>query len=143
LVHQPDFNDPVKKYSDKASAATSICKVRTRLFSKTNSADQTQDSKKSKNFQHVSAGPQPIFGLAVGLRGLGAARMKHAGPPGPGGCYEMPENLFSYSLSDIHRCKLLGPPDEEEIHSVPLFNSDQLHGDLKNSLPFLQLHTGL
>jgi hypothetical protein len=33
-----------------------------------------------KNFQHVSAGPQPIFGLAEGLRGLGAARMKHAGP---------------------------------------------------------------
>src|SRR5687768_5024891 len=32
-------------------------------------------------FQHVSAGPQPIFGLAGGLRGLGAARMKHAGPP--------------------------------------------------------------
>jgi hypothetical protein len=68
-----------------------MCKVITTLFYKTNSANQTQDSKQLKNFRHVSAGPQPIFGLAVGLRGLGAARMKHAGPPGPGGCYEMPE----------------------------------------------------
>jgi hypothetical protein len=61
-----------------------------------------------KNFQHVSAGPQPIFGLPVGLRGLGATRMKYAGPPGSRGCYEMPENLFSYSLSYILLCKLLG-----------------------------------
>jgi hypothetical protein len=35
-------------------------------------------------FQHVSAGPQPSFDLAGGLRGLGAARMKHAGPHRPG-----------------------------------------------------------
>jgi hypothetical protein len=51
--------------------------------------------------------PQPIFGLPVGLRGLAATRMKYAGPPGPRGCYEMPENLFSYSLSYILLCKLL------------------------------------
>jgi hypothetical protein len=52
------------------------------LFCKTNSANQTQDSKQSKNFQHVSAGPQPIFGLAVGLRGLGAAGRNMRGHPG-------------------------------------------------------------
>jgi hypothetical protein len=33
--------------------------------------------------QHVSAGPQPIFGLAGGLCGLGADLMEHAGPPRP------------------------------------------------------------
>jgi hypothetical protein len=81
-------------------AASSVYKVGTTLFCKTNRTNQTQESKQSKNFQHVSAGPQPIFGLAVGLRGLGAARMKHAGPPGPRGSYEMPENLFLYSLSE-------------------------------------------
>lgn len=39
-------------------------------------------------FQHVSAGPQPIFGLAMGLRGLGAGPMEHAPDNyrgGPGG----------------------------------------------------------
>src|SRR5688500_13266772 len=57
-------------------------------------------------FQHVSAGPQPIFGLAGGLRGLGAALMKHAGPPGPRGGYEMRKDLFLYLLSRVQMSKV-------------------------------------
>ena len=52
-----------------------------------------QVSQYGQNFQHVSAGPQPIFGLAVDLRGLGAARMKHAGKPG-GEAMKCVESLF-------------------------------------------------
>ncbi len=42
-----------------------------------------------------------IFGLARGLRGLGAAGMKHASKPG--GCYEMCEDLCLYLLSRVFK----------------------------------------
>ncbi|HKZ36061.1 MAG TPA: hypothetical protein VJ184_00320 [Chryseolinea sp.] len=55
------------------------------FFLKTkNSANQTQDSKQSKTSSMAQSGLSQSFGLVGGLRGMGAARKRHAGPPGPG-----------------------------------------------------------
>jgi hypothetical protein len=43
--------------------------------------------------QHTQAGPDPVFGLALGLRAKDPALNGYAGPAGPGGkCGNHPDN---------------------------------------------------